>query len=304
MNAMDKLSAVVIQADSRISDSDREFCQAHQSAYEAAKEALMELGAIYRDITDQQEELLPPAQNSYESKYIEIADLRQSEIERKVQNLHSLFINKLVSYFNSTYNVSISAQKIKDKLIPKEPESSRIHYDKEVFEQYYQELLNMTVRYENVLDLLFIQLGGRTFAEKAFAELQESCHSAAWCSYKKTPEYEVKGDTIRFTFCACSCDSWTTHDYWKLTDAMCNVLRGIAHYETGMFSVYPHDISALLHNRHDTNPLVEFPYCSKVKQLKMFKNHRVDLKFESKTYASEFAAKYLGLVYQEGECAA
>jgi len=95
MNAMDKLSAVVIQADSRISDSDRSFCQAHQSAYEAAKEALMELGAIYKDITDQQEELLPPAQNSYESKYIEIADLRQSEIERKVQNLHSLFINKL-----------------------------------------------------------------------------------------------------------------------------------------------------------------------------------------------------------------
>ena len=46
MNAMDKLSAVVIQADSRISNTDREFCQAHQSAYEAAKEALMELGAV------------------------------------------------------------------------------------------------------------------------------------------------------------------------------------------------------------------------------------------------------------------
>ena len=41
-----------------------------------------------------------------------------------------------------------------------------------------------------------------------------------------------------------------------------------------------------------------------MKQLKMFKNHRVDLKFESKTYASEFAEKYLGLVYQEGERAA
>ena len=162
----------------------------------------------------------------------------------------------------------------------------------------------MTVRYENVLDLLFIQLGGRTFAEKAFAELQESCHSAAWSSYNRKPEYEVKGDTIRFTFYACNCDSWSTHDYWKLTDAMCNVLRGVAHYETGIFSVYPHDISALLHNRHDTNPLVEFPYCSKVKQLKMFKNRRVDVKFESKAYASEFAEKYLGLVYQEGERAA
>ena len=82
------------------------------------------------------------------------------------------------------------------------------------------------------------------------------------------------------------------------------MIRGIAHYETGMFSVYPHDISALLRNRHDTNPLVEFPYCSKVKQLKMFKNRRVDVKFESKAYASEFAEKYLGLVYQEGERAA
>lgn len=298
MNAMDKLSAVVIQADSRISDADRNFCQAHQSAYEAAKEALMELGAVYKDITDRQEQLLPPAQNSYESKYIEIADLKQSEIEKKVQNLHSLFINKLVGYFNSTYNVSISAQKIKDKLMPKEPDSNRFHYDEKLFEQYHQGLLNMTVRYEEVLDQLFIQLDGRSFAEKAFAELQESCHNAAWNSYKKTPEYEVKGDTIRFTFYACNCDSWTPHDYWNLTDAMCNILRGVAHYETGMFSVYPHDISVLLNNRYNMNPLTEFSYCSKVKQLKMFKNHRVDLKFESKSYANEFAEKYLGLVYQ------
>lgn len=303
MNAIEKLSAVVIQVDSRISESDRSFCQAHQSAYEAAKEALVELGAIYKDITDQQKELLSPAQNSYETKYIDIIDLNQSEIQKKVQNLHSLFINKLVSYFNSTYNVSISAQKIKDKLIPKEPESRRLHYDKELFEQYYQALLNLKVRYEDILDQLFIQLGGKTFSEKAFAEIQEACHTAAWSSYHKTTEYEIKGDTIRFTFYACSCDSWSTHDYWDLSDGMRNILRGIAHFETGMFNVYPHGISTLLSRSNQNFSCVEFPSCTKVKQLKMFKNHRVDVKFESKAYANEFAEKYLGLVYQ-GESAA
>ena len=44
-----------------------------------------------------------------------------------------------------------------------------------------------------------------------------------------------------------------------------------------------------------TTPLFEFS-CDKLKQLRMFKNQRVDLKFTSKAYANQFAAEYLGLI--------
>ena len=41
-------------------------------------------------------------------------------------------------------------------------------------------------------------------------------------------------------------------------------------------------------------PLVEFPTCKKVKQMKLFKNNRVDLKFHSPQLAEQFVNKYLG----------
>ena len=43
-------------------------------------------------------------------------------------------------------------------------------------------------------------------------------------------------------------------------------------------------------------PVVEFPTCEKVKQMKMFKNNRVDSKFRTSEYAGQFAGKYLGTV--------
>ena len=50
MNALDKLAAVQIEADSRISETDRQFCEAHQAAYINAKASLDELEYMWTDI--------------------------------------------------------------------------------------------------------------------------------------------------------------------------------------------------------------------------------------------------------------
>ena len=42
--------------------------------------------------------------------------------------------------------------------------------------------------------------------------------------------------------------------------------------------------------------VVEFPTCEKAKQIRLFKNKRVDLKFHSPQFAEQFVNKYLGLV--------
>ena len=73
-------------------------------------------------------------------------------------------------------------------------------------------------------------------------------------------------------------------------------MRGVAHYETGAFNLYPLGFSELLgYNRSPDNER-EFSTCKKVKGLKMFKNGRVDIRFTTETDAAEFAARYLGLV--------
>ena len=59
----------------------------------------------------------------------------------------------------------------------------------------------------------------------------------------------------------------------------------------------PYGFDSLLGYRHSGSDTVEFPTCSKVIQLKMFKNGRVDIKFASAAIARQFADDYLGRVY-------
>ena len=75
------------------------------------------------------------------------------------------------------------------------------------------------------------------------------------------------------------------------------ILKGIAHFETGRFALLPHGFDSLLGYRHSGSDTVEFSTCSKVSQLKMFKNGRVDIKFASEAIARQFADDYLGRVY-------
>ena len=75
-----------------------------------------------------------------------------------------------------------------------------------------------------------------------------------------------------------------------------SILRGVAHYETGSFSLYPLGFSELLGYSRSPDNEREFSTCKKVKGLKMFKNGRVDIRFTTETDAAEFAARYLGLV--------
>lgn len=154
----------------------------------------------------------------------------------------------------------------------------------------------MKLTYNDVLDQIFIQLGGRTFIEQALEEIKEKCHSAAWETYHGKPEYEVKNDTIRFTGYFCSYDNWYSHEKWSLFDNMKNILRALAFFETGMVGSYPQNIALLLGYGDKEYSTVAFTDCTKINQLKMFKNHRVDVKFTSKEFAEQFADEYLGRV--------
>ena len=56
MDLLTKFENVEMKADTRISESDRIFCEAHQAAYDSARTSLPELGFIWDDILNQQRE--------------------------------------------------------------------------------------------------------------------------------------------------------------------------------------------------------------------------------------------------------
>lgn len=295
MNALDKLDAVQIEADNQISEADRRFCKAHQSAYKEAKDMLSELKYIWEDALNRQHQLLEPYETSRYTldKYISVPNFSVRDIEQRLENIHRVFINNLVDHFNSVYKVSLDSQEITDTLLPQKPKSDCFSPNTEAVDEYEKMMRSMTVEHKDVLDQIFIQLGGRTFLERALDEIKEACHKAAWCTYSGKAEYELKNDAVRFTY---GCRFDTMFDKWEVNDSMKEILRGLAYFETEAFGHYPTGIANLLDWSYKEDPTVSFSTYTKLQSLRMFKNGRVDVKFKSKDYASRFVSEFLGVV--------
>ena len=106
MDLLKKFESVEIKADTRISESDRIFCEAHQAAYDLARSSLEELEFFWEDMRSQQRELLAPAGASAETYLTTYGEFQLSseKIRGQLQSLHARFTDQLVSHFADTYH--------------------------------------------------------------------------------------------------------------------------------------------------------------------------------------------------------
>lgn len=302
MDLLTKFDTVKVQSDSRITDTDRDYCTAHQHAYDSARSCFQELIYIWEDLADRQRNFLSnlEASSSGSDCYLPVYDsdlkISTSKIEEHIISLHTRFIQRLIQYFNQKYHVSVDASIIAEHLLPEKP-ANGYRTKAEEANQYRENMLTLGLCYEDVLNEMFVQLDGRNFHEQALFELKETCLKAAWNDYSKAPKYQIKKDVLRFPDYGCSYDSWFREERWNLQQHLKQIFRGIAHYETGNFSILPSAISKLIGYNHTNTDLVLFPDCTKIQQLKMFKNGRVDIKFSSEGTVRTFVKEYLGLVY-------
>ena len=302
MSILDKFAAVEVKNDDRISATDKRFCEIQQEAYNTARESLQELKTFWSGIVAAQQEIFYDLPKDDRSSYTHltyigaIKNLSAADICKVIEDSHSTLIEQIVYHFNSTYNVSVSKSEVEEHLLPPEPTERGWRHNTEQLTQYHGSLQALVLQYNDILDQIFIQLGGRSFADRALDELKEKCHKAAWNSYRQTADFEVKKDVIRFSSYACKYSDWCSRGEWELQDSTKNILRGIAHFETDSFHSIPYGFSNLLGWGGVKDSIIEFSTCDKVVQLKMFKNNRVDIKFASALLAKQFSEEYLGLV--------
>lgn len=291
MDLVSKFDSVQVTSDGRISERDKDVCAAHQAAYNAAKSALEELKCIWLDILAQQEKALENTGASA-TTYISSSglDITVDHIEKHIQLLHRLFIFNLVSYFNETYHVTVSSEEVKNALLPEDPD--RYSCSKEDLARYDEQMQVLSLRSEQIVDQLFARLEGRGLQEQALYELKSKCYGAVRNPYSGEARYICKKDVITLSY-GCNFESWMSSSHWELPDGTKNILRGIAHYETGSFSAIPQTIEPLLRYYRLENDRIEFADCKKVTQLRLFKNSRVDIRFANASAAQEFAEKYL-----------
>ena len=299
MELQQKFAAVKIQADHRITEMDRDYCSLHQKAYETAIVSFQELAFFWEDMSKAQQELLGDSKNPFYHNYLVSCkgpSISRELIDQHIEALHVDFIMTLSRYFNSTYHVSVDPSEVSEALLPKSPDGCPRRDRSRLKEAYHAQMRTLTVRYQDVVDQIILRLDGRSFSEQAFHELYCKCHNAAWDARTQQPKFECRKDTICFTGYFCNLKSWSK-DTWEMQDGMKDILWGLAHFETDSYRVLPIGFSPLLTSAGTKEIVVEFPTCDMAKQIKLFKNHRVDLKFRSPEYAEQFISKYLGTAY-------
>lgn len=301
MSLLDKFNSIEVKADTRISEHDREFCVAYHEAYVKGRTALKSLRQSVEEYLNEQQSIISrvvPKDEMYDRSFFLGDSVHAHDITNNLRNSHRVLISALVSYFERTYKVSLEADKIEEVLLPKEPDRYS-SYNSAEYKEYYGAVENTELKYEDILDQIFIQLGGFSFQEKALNELKQKAHDAAWNRYYGNKCYEQKKAVISFTHYACSFDSW--HEEYhhgeheiQLTDGMKNVIRALAYFECGDTSSIPWTLNTLLGYNWTTYNTEMQLGLEKLKSVKCFKNGRVDIRFTSEAFAREFAETFLG----------
>lgn len=301
MSLLDKFNSIEVKADARISEHDREFCMAYHEAYVKGRAALKSLRQYVEESLNEQQSIISrvvPKDEMYDRSFFLGDSVHAHDITNSLRNSHRVLISALISYFERTYKVSLETDKIEEVLLPKEPDRYS-SYNSAEYKEYYGAVENTELKYEDILDQIFIQLGGFSFQEKALNELKQKAHDAAWNRYYGNKCYEQKKAVISFSHYACSFDSW--HEKYchgeheiQLTDGMKNIIRALAYFECGDTSSIPWTLNTLLGYNWTTYNTEMQLGLEKLKSVKCFKNGRVDIRFTSEAFAREFAETFLG----------
>lgn len=222
--------------------------------------------------------------------------LSDSGIQEQLFSLHSLFVGELVSFFNKTYHLSLSIRDIEDSLIPQEPGDRWTDDYEDRVREYTRAMQDLSLRYTDILDQIFLYTDGRELSEQALHELKEKCHEAAWNISSGQARFTLKKCTLLLGGYFCSYRDQYGGGYWELAKDTKDILRGIAHFETGDFSTVPYRISKIIGTYSIHSDFHEFNDCDKILSLKMYKNHRVDIRFSTEENARQFINDYLGAI--------
>lgn len=319
MSLMDKFSAVEIKADNRISDDDKAFCLRQQAAFDKSGPALQKVADMMTAIKKEQSDALG-TDEEYRYKLYVVGDgfsCDEDYVYKAMKSRNRTFITTVVNYFIRKYKVVLDAHEIEGHLLPaapKEPEMPWGGYrnmsDEEidafkdkltvyngVKEKYEQSLRTLPLRYEQIVDEIFVQLGGFSFQERAMNEFLERTWNCCHNRYADDKEeFEIKNDVLRLIGYWISVDEnkWMTHPVpeYEASESMKTLLHALAYYECGRMDEGHRWFSELFSYSTKENQF-DLSNMGKIKSIKLFKNGRVDIRFRSAAYTQEFVEQCL-----------
>jgi hypothetical protein len=272
---LDLFDKVQITNTERIEPEDKTFCQNLEKEYVEAITFLTNTINQFQEITGI--DLMSKNYYRVETKNTFLYSYNLKELADLVKDTKDAFINKIISYFNKKHNVKILSETIKDKY-------------------------ELNVRYIDIVDEIFIQLGGFSFKEKAVIELKEKMKESVRIAYDNRINVEVKGAKIILPNYA-YIDSW--HLRWNKThrlhyssvDKLLILLTAISHFEQNVTENAYNGVINKLRDTYDNDLFKEHALmCIKAESIRPYKNGKVEIMFLSKELATLFAKEYCGYV--------
>lgn len=322
MNIMDKFASVEIKVDNRISEEDKAFCTLHQEAFDKAGPALQRIAEAMTAAKAEQQAILGGDNDRHShlstwGKYISSEGFHCDEcsVYEMMEKRNKRFIKAIVDYFSSKYTVELDASEIMEHLIPAGPQEPKLPLwggysrmsDKEIkdfkeqMKVYTQEekrhnvaLQTLPLRYEQIVDEIFVQLGGFSFQERAMVEFLGKCWDASHNYRGDKENFEIKNDTLILTgyWCRCNNENWRQCATWESTEDLKVILDAIVHYNIGQLNRGSDWFPELFRFYTEKN-IFCINTLEKVRKIKLFKNRRVDIKFDSSVSVQEFVETYL-----------
>ncbi len=286
MDLLDKFDAITINTDKQISEVDRTFCVALKQAYDNARNTLAELLFVWDDMLEEQEKLLAPTRLSSRT-FISPDDsisVSKERIREKIRDMHKTFIKSIFSYFQSQYHISLSDYETIQDLLPKRPTWRYApNYDEEM-DAYEEKMTSLVLTYEQVLDAIFKELGGRSLSEYAVFQIKDGCWEAAWRQDK--PQFERDKQTVKLL-------SATNYNF-EIYESTKKIMKGLAYFENQTVGLIPHELNPFFYYNGPGYNVYDFEHLSKISRIRLYKNGRVDIRFTEEAYAVQFATEYIG----------
>lgn len=294
-NTPDLLSGILnieVRNMDKITEQDRQFCQNQQDMLYKTLDQIDHWYAIFKEEAEQYqeerkfhyEENGKVSMRNFYSYHNDREDYSHNEFKPfeilndmvdKNRNANANFANRIIAYFNRTYNVSVPEQAIDEKT------------------------LRMGFRpvYETYVDAVIEHLGGKSFRETAVEELlarfAKNVHPSYWCKTK----IELKKDKIVFPEVIRFDDFYLQYNECKISynyDVnLENLCAGIAYGADDALCGSSDMIIHFNRNNVSVNDWYDLT-TTNAEQIKFYKNGRIDVKFKDST-AAESCFKRLRL---------
>ncbi len=273
MNILSKFNTFEVKQTDRISKEDKEFCEEAQKVYNNTLTKYKQWYDIYHntEYTDEQREKF---------KYSIL--INPLGICEQIDELQKSFENCLYNYFRTKYQIDIK--------IGIGTPNSNYNYRTKTMDIIFLD-------YNDYIDDIISQLGGLTFEELQTQQFKEKVRGICKSKWSDDWYFEIKGETLKFKRLIC----WRYDGRWDKdyniysgdTENYATIISALRKFDNS-FGDYQ-EINMLFRggfrNFSEIESLISVN-SNKVKQIKLFKNGRVDIKFTRPEYCRRFTKEW------------